>query len=309
MNRKLKQSPDIKVLDYVRLYLSRGFSVIPVATGTKRPALVSWKEFQVRHASEEELTSWFGNGSHNNIGIVTGVISGIAVVDFDSVKAVEFAKSHNFPPTPLVKTGKGYHAYYRHSSGVRNFQKRDDLPGIDLRGDGGFIVAPPSVHASGHRYQWVEGKGLDDLPLAELPSIILAKRPEHKTSLGDLYRGVERGSRNDSLARLAGSWVNDGLSFDECLDMANAWNSKNIPPLPAREIERTVRSIIEKHHKGGSQNHSKKTDMVLTPLGDLHLEPEENVSWIVDGLPPQEAFPSWLQSPRSGKAPLPETCA
>jgi len=92
-------------------------------------------------------------------------------------------------------------------------RKRDDLSGIDLRGDGGFVVAPPSVHASGHRYQWVDGKGLDDLPPAELPSIILAQRPEDKKSLGDLYNGVGKGSRNDALARLAGSWVKGGLSF------------------------------------------------------------------------------------------------
>ena len=248
MKRKSKQSPDIKVLDYARLYLSRGFSVIPVAKGTKKPALTSWKEFQERHATDEELTAWFGNGNQNAIGIVTGVISGIAVVDLDSSEAVEFSRSHDFPPTPLVKTGKGYHAYYRYTPGIRNFQKRDDLPGIDLRGDGGFVVAPPSIHVSGHSYQWVEGKGLDDLPLAELPSIILAKRPEHKTSLGDLYRGVERGSRNDSLTRLAGSWVNDGLSFDECLDMAQIWNSKNKLPLSGKEIERTVNSIFKKHH-------------------------------------------------------------
>ena len=54
MNRNSKQSSDIKVLDYARLYLSRGFSVIPVTRGTKRPALASWKEFQERHATDEE---------------------------------------------------------------------------------------------------------------------------------------------------------------------------------------------------------------------------------------------------------------
>jgi hypothetical protein len=251
LRRNMRQVSDkdpSTVLDYARSYLSKGFSVIPVKRGTKRPALASWKEFQERYATDEELTSWFGNGSHNSIGIVTGVISGIAVVDFDSAEAIEFAKSHNFPPTPLVRTAKGYHAYYRHSPGVRNFQKRDDLPGVDMRGDGGFVVAPPSIHASGHLYHWVEGKGIDDLPLAKLPSIILAKRPEDKASLRSLYEGTEKGSRNDSLTRLAGSWVSDGLSFAECLEMANAWNSKNNPPLPGKEIERTVKSIFERHH-------------------------------------------------------------
>lgn len=93
--------------------------------GTKKPALASWKEFQERHAGDDELKAWFGGGSHNGIAIVTGIISGIAVVDMDSPEVVEFAKSHNFPPTPLVRTGKGYHAYYKYSTGMRNFQKLD----------------------------------------------------------------------------------------------------------------------------------------------------------------------------------------
>jgi len=269
MNRKLKQSPDIKVLDYARLYLSRGFSVIPVAKGTKKPALLSWKEFQGRHATDEEIQKWFGSGSRNSIGIVTGVISGIAVVDLDSQEAVKFATSHDFPLTPLVKTGKGYHAYYRYTEGVRNFQKRDDLPDIDLRGDGGFIVAPPSVHASGKPYHWVDGKGLDDLPFADLPSIILAQRPEDKKSLGDLYKGVERGSRNDSLARLAGSWIKYGPSFDECLEEARLWNARNTPPLPGKEVERTVRSIFERH-----------TNSMMSGIVRLDTVKPEKVQWL-----------------------------
>jgi hypothetical protein len=164
-------------------------------------------------------------------------------------------------------------------------------------------VAPPSVHASGKPYQWVDGKGLDDLPLAELPAIILAQRPEDKRPLGNLYKGVERGSRNDSLARLAGSWVKEGLAFEGCLNRAHAWNSKNNPPLPAKEIETTVRSIFKKHH-GESKSISQKTNMVLTSLGDLFREPEESVSWVVDGLLPSAGFSIMAAKPKVGKSTL-----
>ena len=306
MNRNLKQPEEGQptLLDRARSYLSRGFSIIPVIKGTKRPALSSWKEFQERRVTDEEVNAWFGNGSRNGIGIVTGVISGIAVVDLDSPEAVAFAKAHDFPPTPLVKTGKGYHAYYRYSAGVRNFQKRDDLPGIDLRGDGGFVVAPPSVHVSGNRYQWVEGKGLDDLPMAELPSKIMAQRPEDKTRLVNLYKGVARGSRNDALARLAGSWAKNGLPFDQCLEMAYAWNLLNNPPLPGKEIERTIKSIIDRHLANYAQKDPAKTGIVLTSLGDLLKEPEENVTWVVDGLLPSGGFSIMAAKPKVGKSTL-----
>jgi len=148
------------ILDYAYYYLKKGFSVIPLRPNGKKP-VIEWAEFQSRFPTEEELFEWFGNGSQNNIGIVTGAISGLDVVDLDSADAVRFAQEHSFPLTPLVKTGEGIHLYYRHKEGVRNFQKRDDLPGIDLRGDGGYIVAPPSVHESGKRYHWCFGS-IDD---------------------------------------------------------------------------------------------------------------------------------------------------
>jgi len=142
-------------------YLKQGFSVIPLEPHGKKP-VIPWTPYQGRKATEEEILEWFENDKGYNIGIVTGAISGITVVDFDTAEAVQLAKERNFPVTPLVKTGKGYHAYCRYREGTRNFQKRADLPGIDLRSDGGYVVAPPSVHESGAVYQWVKGRGLDD---------------------------------------------------------------------------------------------------------------------------------------------------
>ncbi len=85
---------------------------------------------------------------------------------------------------------------------------------------------------------------------AELPDWVLAKSPEDKTPLRELYQGVSEGRRNDSLTRLVGSWVNDGLSFDECLEFAYQWNDRNNPPeTDNKKIENTLRSIYNKHHR------------------------------------------------------------
>lgn len=253
-----------KLLDWARRYVSKGFSVIPCHFKTKQPAIASWKEFQGRLPTDDELVEWFNNGN-KNIAIVTGAISGIAVVDLDSQRAVEFAKTNNFPASPLSKTSKGYHIIYKYKDGARNFQKRDDLPDIDMRGEGGIIVVEPSIHPSGVPYQWVKGKGLDDLPIAKLPEIILAKNTQDKTPLKELYQGVSEGNRNESLARLVGSWANDGLSFEECLTNAGIWNSKNYPPMDSREVERTVKSIFEKHHRGKQTVEPQIIDHDLIP--------------------------------------------
>lgn len=267
-------------LEMARTYIAKGFSIIPLRLRDKRPAIGSWKEFQSRQPTDAELVQWFDDGTDRNLGIVTGEVSGIDVVDLDGPSAIEFAKGNKLPATPMVKTSKGYHAYFLHRRGARNFQKRDDLPQIDLRADGGYVVAPPSIHETGHVYSWLPGRGLDDLPLAALPEIILVKSPTEKTPLRDLYKGVEQGSRNETLARLCGSWASDGLTFGECMEKATTWNQKNTPPLPEGEIEGTVKSIWERHHKG--KDH--KTDRSLGgPIGSKI--PKEQAKQIIDDAP------------------------
>lgn len=226
-------------------------SVLPKEPDEKGELKATWKPYQSRKPTPEELQKWFGNGVKRNIGIVTGSISGIAVVDLDTPEAVQIAKDLELQDTPVVKTGKGYHLYYQYRAGIRNFQKRDDLPGIDLRGDGGYVVAPPSIHTSGAQYAWVDGKKLGRIPLAEFPEIILAKHGNnsHKTPVKELYKGATEGSRNDMLARLAGSWVRADLSLEDCLENAYTWNTRNNPPLPEREVEQTVESIWNTHQK------------------------------------------------------------
>lgn len=274
----------METLEFARFYLSKGFSIIPINPNDKKPAIDSWKKYQCRQPSQEELIEWFGNGSENNIGIVTGKISNLAVVDLDSKDAVEFADKNNFPPTPLVKTKKGYHLYYQYKEGVRNYQKRDDLPGIDLRGEGGYVVAPPSVHPSGIGYEWVEGKALDDIDITELPEGILAKRPEHKTPIKDLLvNGIPEGRRNDSLARIAGALFYQGLDYNEVLSLCLAWNEKNAPSLPEKEIEITVKSILTKHRRESE------------PLGNFTLRSIEIADLLALEFPPREnILDPWL---------------
>lgn len=278
------------ILEAAKDYLRRGFSIIPlysIVNGKctcgnpscskpgKHSTLRSWGAYQRKHPTEKEIEGWFGNGHTRNIGIITGEISGIAVLDFDTPEAVEFKKKHDFPAGPVQKTGrdKGIHVVYRHRDGLRGFQKRDDLPGIDLRAEGGYIVASPSLHVSGRRYEWIEGKGLDDIPLQDLPEVILSKNQSGKKPLKSLYQGVAKGSRNDTLARLTGSWVNDGLTLNECLENALLWNQKNSPPLSQGEIEQTVKSIFEKHHREKITSKSPDSEMQSQKAEDLPYRP------------------------------------
>ena len=145
--------------------LRMGWSVIPLRPRDKVPALQSWKAYQGRLASAGEVARWVVNGC--NIGIVTGTISGLLVLDLDSADAMVEAERHGLPDTVIARTAKGRHHYFRHpGSKVKN--RAAILPGMDVRGDGGFVVGPGSIHPTSIRYEWITGP--DEVPLAPPPA-------------------------------------------------------------------------------------------------------------------------------------------
>lgn len=270
----------IKALERVQAaieYRNRGISVIPLHSSIEplsappdkrgKSPIVAWREYQSRLPTDDELESWFPPGSDRNIGIVTGAVSGLTVVDFDSREAITLAEAKGFPRSPLVKTARGYHAYCSYTPGQRNFQKRDDLPGIDLRAEGGYAVAPPSIHLTGIMYQWVDGRSLDDLPLPVVPDWIFTRDESERKPVADVFQGASEGSRNESLVRVCGSLFGKGYSLDDALQFALTWNSKNSPPLPESEVQRTCQSIWEIHKR----NHP---DGWVTPLHTCKTPPE-----------------------------------
>lgn len=160
--------------DYTRLlsaakdYLRRGFSVLPVSIG-KKPALKSWKRLQSTPVDLAELGTWFTvdafGGSVAGLGIILGDVSGgLAVRDFDDPDAYEAWKAQ-FPEfaviLPTVQTGRGFHVYAR----IPGCKTRK-LGNGELRAKGSYVVAPPSIHASGAEYNWIA-----PLPVGKIPIV------------------------------------------------------------------------------------------------------------------------------------------
>jgi len=130
----------------------RGWSIIPLRERDKRPA-IPWTPYQRRTPTPDELDQWFVRPERMNVGIVTGRVSGIFVVDADSPAALAWADEH-LPPCDLrVRTAKGIHLYFPYSGDkpIRNkvrvkFQGEQIV--LDVRADGGFVIGPNSIHPS-----------------------------------------------------------------------------------------------------------------------------------------------------------------
>ncbi|MBN1962635.1 MAG: bifunctional DNA primase/polymerase, partial [Deltaproteobacteria bacterium] len=162
----------ICAIELILTYAAKGWPVIPIEPKGKRP-LIQWSEFQQRVPTQQEVQAWFEKWPDVNIGIVTGEVSQLIVVDVDSEQAQ--ATINKLLPdslvTPIAKTAKGKHYYFvRPPNGLHN-RVRVDGVALDVRCDGGYVVAPPSIHASGLAYEWIVSPG--DADLAELPQSII----------------------------------------------------------------------------------------------------------------------------------------
>lgn len=153
--------------DYIDLYIKNNLSFFPIKKGTKQP-LIPWKEYQQRKPTEQEIKNWFKKYKDFNIAIVTGSVSeNLVVLDFDSKDTFQIFSKQIFPKLTMrlqnmikytwkVRTGKGLHIYLK----IENEQQIKTMPrlidGLDIKAEGGYVVAPPSLHPSGKRYVFVE---------------------------------------------------------------------------------------------------------------------------------------------------------
>jgi len=244
-------------------YLERGWSVIPLRPQDKRPA-TRWQEYQSRRADRAQVRNWLRRWPDANIGVVTGIVSGLIVVDVDpkhggDQSLARLEQTHGPLPRTVeaVTGGGGHHLYFSHPGGlIHNMVGL--APGIDLRGDGGYVVAPPSLHASGRCYSWVVGCEPQSMPLAALPGWLLgevagaALRASHPLSHWRrlVREGVVQGERNNSIASLAGHLLWHGVDPDVVLELLLCWNAQRCrPPLPEEEVLRTVESITRLHEQ------------------------------------------------------------
>ena len=150
------------------------YSIIPVNPKTKKPYF-SWKQNQTRRATSTEIQKWWGKYPKAMIGIATGKLSGIFVIDCDTREGYE-AVQKLIPESllmPIARTPRGgWHLYFLMPANSRFTVGTAIMPGVDFRAEGGYIIAPPSINAEGKGYQWENGLSLDDVALPELPPAI-----------------------------------------------------------------------------------------------------------------------------------------
>lgn len=219
-----------------------GYSVIPV--GLLKKPLIEWKEFQNRLPTDEEIVKWWTKTPDANIGVVTGKISGVIVIDIDSQDAVTEAEKY-FPITPKTvrsRTPRGMHLWFTWP-GFEVENRAGFLPGCDIRGDGGYVVVPPSQNSTG-RYTWEVspvGASMEVLPTASYEFI--GKIIHHVSPPGQMF--IE-GRRDSDLFHTAMMLSRGRMAEPEIRTVLTKLALSCDPPFPLEEAQIKVDSAIQR---------------------------------------------------------------
>lgn len=240
------------ILDYALEYARRGYPVLPLS---KKEPLIK-KGAHGATVKEDLIQKWWKTWPDAQIGIATGKRSGLVVLDVDlnkegvenTWKALIHKQSIQLDTVRARSGAGGLHLYFKYPEGdtVKNSVGNEGTgnKGIDFRGDGGYIVAPPSIHdKTGQAYVWENS--IFDTELHDCPEFMYSSNAGATLSYISA-EPIPEGYRNVALTSIAGILRTFGLSEEQILTVLIQQNAERcIPPLPLSELEILAKHIVK----------------------------------------------------------------
>jgi hypothetical protein len=243
-------------LSFALRYASEfNFAVFPCVHRSKVPATICG--FKDASRDPAKISAMWANRLDANLGIACGAFSdGLLVLDVDGPEGenslLEFERENGpLPKTPQVLTGKGRQFYFRAN---HSFQSKVGIaPGIDIRATGGYVIAPPSIHPNGKPYLWAGGSDIQEVERSEAPVWLVnlcKKNDKLKSNQNEVFwrslstNLITEGSRNSSLAKIAGHLLRRNVNVALAMELLKAFNRSHFsPPLPLQELIQVANSV------------------------------------------------------------------
>jgi hypothetical protein len=235
-------------------YARMGLPVFPCRPGGKEP--LTPHGFKDATTALPQIRDWWGRWPEANLGLPTGRASGLVVLDIDPRSGGDWSWAALRAGRKIPKTveqwtgGGGKHIVFRDPGSIKC---RALAPGLEVKGEGGYVIVPSSVHTSGERYRFVKGRGAKLLlELAEVPDWLLsAMRPMGQPQTADATSDTavwNEGERNSRLTSVAGSLRRRGCNAEQIEGALQQLNqSRCNPPLPEAEV-RSIATGMERYH-------------------------------------------------------------
>lgn len=278
-----------ETLDQVLYLAGLGLRVHPLASRNKVPIVDNWTEMAT--VDEDIIRKWSTVNKNCNWGIATGKSSGVFVVDIDPKHngPAEWKKlvgSNKVPKTLEVVTGtKGTHLYFKYPKGM--YVSNSGLTkGVDIRGEDGNIVIPPSTHPNGRKYMWAKGKTPDKTKIAIAPRWLTNKIKESSTvdfptAIGDK---IDKGERNNTIFHQSLFLARQGAFPEFIVTAMKTWVKETKEfDMKDKEIEATVQSAY-KHYENEKKARKTFNQIELSDVGNarrLLLDHSENMKYAI----------------------------
>ncbi|MBN1636314.1 MAG: bifunctional DNA primase/polymerase [Deltaproteobacteria bacterium] len=241
-------------------YARWGYAVIPIRSN-KMP-YTKWGEYQEHESTEDEIERWWKQWPDAMIGIVTGAISGLFVIDCDTKEGYE-AIQKLLPDAllfPMARTPRGgWHLYFLFPKECKLTVGTGVMPGVDFRGDGGYIIAPPSVNAEGKGYTWQDGLAPWEVEMPELPDALNKNlslyigsngHRQQKATIGDNGdRFFQQGRRDEDLFRTVNALVKTGCEIPYVEQVGKILARNSNPPFPEDQLQVKINSALKRAEK------------------------------------------------------------
>jgi phage/plasmid-associated DNA primase len=237
----------MNLLEAACKYAQQGWKVFPLKPKEKKPLIEQWQHQATDDI--EQIIEWWTNSPKANIGVVTGIESGIWVLDIDVKKDAggiqsmqELVKKHERLPITLVQhtPSGGYHYFFK-CDDTEQRNTTASLPGVDTRANGGYVVVAPSYLSEFEEsYKFVDVT----IPPNKAPDWLynyLEKQPLATKKPLSLVEG----SRNDSLFRIASKYRDMGFDYQKTLALISVENQNCQPPLSTHELTTIVNSAMK----------------------------------------------------------------
>lgn len=303
------------ILDSALEYGRRGWRVFPLGgPDGKKPLIDKWPDRAT--SNEEKIKMLWKQFPKANIGIATGGDSGIFVVDIDgdtgALSLLDLELAHGkLPATYRVETARGYHLYYIQPPGIETKNQASGELGnkIDIRGDGGYVVAPPSVHlVTGKIYEVSDARIPVVAPDWLLEAVLRHKKKRSEMGEHLVPAKIEKGSRDVKMTRIAGQlrWL--GLETEEMLRAMLEVNLQRFkPPMEESDVVRIAKSIGQKEPgRCSPTGQINESNFVSYRADQVRAMP---VTWRWPGFLPRGTIVAWGGDPGHGKSTMAYTIA
>lgn len=268
------------MMEFALKYAADGFAVFPCRPGNKEPMGSLVPNGCLDATTDADIIrGWWTKCPNANIGLATGKKSGVSVVDLDGITGIESGRRLNLLSTICSFTGSGKQLFYGDQEGKVSNSVKKVAPCVDMRGNGGYVIVPPSIHPNGKRYAWYQ-MPLCRNRLPSLPAIVLSESSSTLSTstirkadswIAAALEEMKKGHVHNTLISVLGKFRNHNFSEEDTYKLLQPYALMDGKPYEG--LRNKISEIWRRYQPGPELQGPSRSETIATFLENIK-EPE-----------------------------------